>query len=67
MKAGRRIYYEDDMVIVMKGRKEVYRGLEDYEPMKREMWIFVETTKSGKGHYEFGDYKKYRIDQGTEI
>lgn len=61
MKAGRRIEYEDDLVVVMSGNKEVYRGLEDYEPMKDEPWRFIETTKAGKGHYEFDGFRKYCI------
>ncbi len=61
MKAGKRIQYEDEFVVVTKNDKIVYSGLEDYEPMKREMWIFVMTTKDGKGHYEFNGYKKYRV------
>ena len=37
---GKRIQYEDDLVKVYVGDKEVYSGLEDYEPMKREMWLW---------------------------
>ncbi len=61
MKAGKRIQYEDDLVVVTKKGKEIYKGMEDYEPMKYADWVFKETTKDGKGHYEYGEYKKYRV------
>ncbi len=59
MKAGKRIQADDDIVVVVKGRQVIYEGLEDYEPMKNECWRFVRTTQNGRGHYEFGPYKKY--------
>ena len=39
-----RIRYEDDIVVVIDTStdKELYRGYEDYEPMKREMWLWDE-------------------------
>jgi len=38
-----RIQYEDNIVIVYdKDGKEVYRGLEDYEPMKDDEWVYDE-------------------------
>ena len=61
MRAGKQVRFEDDIVVVLKGKEVVYRGMEDYEPMRREMWEFIETTKDGKGYYKFGKYKKYFI------
>lgn len=61
MKAGKRIEYEDDVVIVTNKNKVMYKGIEDYEPMKDANWKFVVTTKSGKGHYECGQYRKYCV------
>lgn len=61
MRAGNRINYDDSLVVVMKDGKEVYRGIEDYNPMKGQWWKFVETTKDGRGHYEYNGYKKYLI------
>ncbi len=63
MVAGKRIHYEDDLVVVLEGTKLIYKGLEDYEPMKYEPWIFVPTTKDGKGHYELGKFKKYCVSK----
>ena len=61
MKAGDRIEFEDDLVAVFDGKTEVYRGMEDYEPCKREAWRFVKTTKDGRGYYEWNGLKKYRV------
>lgn len=62
MKAGDRIEFEDDLVVVVdKDGAHIYRGMEDDEPYKREPWRFVVTTKSGKGHYEWNGLKKYRV------
>ena len=62
MKAGNRINYDDDLVVVIDNKNNVvYRGLEDYEPFKREYWRFVETTKSGKGHYEWNGLRKFNV------
>ena len=35
---GRRINYDDDLVVVYEDDKVIYKGLEDYEPMKDELW-----------------------------
>ena len=45
-----RIQYDDDLVMVtdMKTKEVIYKGLEDYEGMKREDWIYAEN----KGLYE---------------
>lgn len=36
--SGRRINFEDDLVVVKKDGKTIYKGMEDYEPMKYEDW-----------------------------
>ena len=59
MRAGKRINYEDDLIVILDGKKVLYQGLEDYDPMKCEPWKFVQTTKDGRGHYELGKFKKY--------
>ena len=61
LRASGRIEYDNDLVVVIDKSKIIYKGLEDYEPMKYEAWKFVETTKSGKGHYEYNGYKKYKV------
>lgn len=66
MRAGTRIDAEDDLVVVILGKNEIYKGLEDYDPFKNENWKWVTTTKDGRGHYElynsyYGTYKKYKI------
>jgi hypothetical protein len=66
MKAGKRVTAEDDIVVVYQGKKEVYSGLEDYNPYKGEGWRWVQTTKDGRGHYElktekYGVFTEYRI------
>lgn len=61
MKAGKRVHYEDELVVVLDGKTEVYRGMEDYNPYKREYWKWVETTKDGRGHYEWNGLKKFRV------
>lgn len=47
MKKGKKeIEYEDDLVIVYnKEGKEVYKGIEDYEPMKDDNWRWDESIK----------------------
>ena len=53
--SGKRIDYDDDLVIVYdKDGNVVYKGLEDYEPMKDEDWKF----DSSIGAYRLGDYIK---------
>lgn len=40
------IEYEDDIVIVYDAEgREIYRGLEDYEPNKDEPWVYNEKTR----------------------
>ena len=65
---GKRIEFEDDIVIVyadvdISHGREIYRGLEDYEPMKDVRWSW----DSGNGCYRFRDadgrhYKKVCLD-----
>ena len=53
--SGNRIEFEDQLVIVYdKKGNEIYRGLEDYEPMKYEDWKF----DSSIGAYRFKDFIK---------
>ena len=40
-----RINYDDDLVVVKKDGKVIYKGIEDYEPMKDENWIYDESKK----------------------
>ena len=55
----RRIDFDDDVVIVTKGGKVIYKGLEDYEPMKYEPWEWDER----KTCYTLpGGYEKYCMD-----
>ena len=54
LRGGSRINYDDDSVVVYKNGKEVYSGIEDYEPMKREDW----TWDNFRGCYTHGDYIK---------
>lgn len=50
-----RIEYDDDLVVVYdRDGNEVYRGLEDYEPMKYEPWEYDEDYR----FYRFGGYIK---------
>lgn len=51
----KRIQYEDDIVIVYNASgKEVYRGLEDYDPNKDLDWEWDEAT----GRYEYKGWHK---------
>lgn len=52
------INFEDDTVIVYDGDEEIYRGIEDYEPMKDENWKWDEKTKS----YVFDNYRKICLE-----
>lgn len=42
----KRIEVEDDIVMVFKDGKEIYTGMEDYEPMKDEDWRWDESKKA---------------------
>lgn len=50
----KRIDFEDDIVRVYDGNKEIYAGAEDYEPMKDENWKWDEANK----YYKFDKYIK---------
>ena len=54
--SGKRLEFEDDLVRVFDPNgKEIYSGIEDYEPMKDEDWKF----DSAKGLYVLPDgYQK---------
>ena len=39
-KNRKRLEVEDDLVIVFKDDSEIYKGIEDYEPMKDENWRY---------------------------
>ena len=44
MKRGRKIDYDDDMVVVYDANGNViYKGIEDYEPHKDENWKWDES------------------------
>lgn len=51
--SGKRINFDDDLVIIYdKDMNVVYKGLEDYDPMKDEDWKWDASI----GAYRFGDY-----------
>ena len=54
----RRIDYDDDLVIVYEDEREIYRGMEDYEPMKDELWQWDQSTQS----YTLDKYRKICLD-----
>ena len=55
----RKIQFDDDMVIVVDNNgKELYRGIEDYEPMKNEPWKW----SCKECCYVLDNYKKYCLD-----
>ena len=46
--SGKRIEFEDDIVVVYdQSGKVIYKGLEDYDPMKYENWKWI----ADKGYY----------------
>lgn len=57
---GKRINYEDDIVVVYdKSGGVIYKGEEDYEPMKYEDWKW----NNEKQYYTLGDdYIKVCLD-----
>lgn len=42
----KRIEYDDDFVVVMLGSREIYKGIEDYEPMRDEFWKWDEKEEA---------------------
>lgn len=57
----RRIEFDDDLVVVIdtKTNQEIYRGIDDYEPMKDMPWQWNSKEKS----YYLDHYKKYCLDE----
>ena len=55
----KRIDYEDDIVIVYdNAENQIYKGIEDYEPMKDEDWRWKDDIKA----YVYKDYIKICLD-----
>lgn len=55
----KRIDFDDDLVIVFDGNKsQIYKGIEDYEPMKDENWQWDNSEKV----YKYGDYTKICLE-----
>lgn len=55
----RRIDFEDDLVIVYdESGKQIYKGIEDYEPMKDCDWKWSNDKKA----YEYEGYIKICMD-----
>jgi len=54
------IDYEDDIVLVFDSDndEEIYRGLEDYEPMKDSDWIWSQELQA----YKFDHFIKICLD-----
>lgn len=44
----KRLETEDDLVIVFRDDSEIYRGEEDYEPMKDEDWRYDNSIQAYK-------------------
>lgn len=55
---SKRIEFDDDIVIVYENGRQIYKGLEDYEPMKDEKWIWDNSKKC----YTYLDFIKVCID-----
>lgn len=54
-----RITFEDQIVIVKKDGKQVYKGMEEYEPMRKRPWKYNEA----QGVYELeGGYTKENVE-----
>lgn len=47
-KNRKRIDFEDDLVIVFRDDSEIYKGIEDYEPMKDENWRYNNAIQAYK-------------------
>ena len=45
IEGGKRINFDDDLVKVYQNGEEIYKGLEDYEPMKDAPWKWDNTNK----------------------
>ena len=53
---------KDSMVVITEKGKVLYSGPEKDSPGKTSDWVFKATQKDGKGHYEWGKWKKYVVD-----
>lgn len=54
-----RINYEDDLVVVFDNEGyAIYKGMEDYEPMKWEDWKYDTVERI----YRFGEYVKICVE-----
>lgn len=63
---GRRLEYEDDLVVVKRGSEVLYKGLEDYNPMSDEDWVW----NNSKGCYELRSDKSVTLtvlDSTSEV
>lgn len=56
---GKRVNFDDDVVIVYENGKMVYKGLQDYNPFRDDNWKWNEKEK----HYtmEDGNYKYIEV------
>jgi hypothetical protein len=55
----KRIDFEDDLVIVFdNSENQIYKGIEDYEPMKDCDWKWDDSIKA----YKYNDYIKICLD-----
>lgn len=55
----KQIEFEDDLVIVFDGNEsQIYKGIEDYEPMKDENWRWDNSEKV----YKYGGYIKICLE-----
>ena len=55
---GKRIDYDDDLVKVYQNGKEIYSGIEDYEPMRDADWKWDNTNK----YYTYKDMIKVCLE-----
>lgn len=58
----KRIDFEDDLVKVYQGNKEIYSGIEDYEPMKDANWKWDNNDKC----YKYDKYIKICVESLNE-
>ena len=59
---GKRIRYDDDFVVVTTNGREIYKGIEDYEPMKYELWKWNEAEQAYFLKVDGKTYKKECIE-----
>ena len=60
---GKRIRYDDDFVVVTTNGREIYNGIEDYEPMKYELWKWNETEQAYFLKVDGKTYKKVCVSK----